>query len=67
MIHFLGTDSHRKNDIYTKMTDIIKELEKIIGKAKLKELTELNPGHIIKNEEFEISKPLEIKMGFFNN
>ena len=65
MIHFLGTDSHRKKDIYTKMEDIIKELEKIIGEVKLKELTEVNPGHIIKNEEFEIPEPTEIKIGFF--
>ncbi len=66
MIHFLGTDSHKKNDIYANMDNIIKELEKVLGEAKLKELTTINPGYIIKNEEFEIQDPLEIKMVFFD-
>lgn len=66
MIHFLGTDCHRSNDIYSKMSEIIRELKKILGDAKFEELTEVNPSHIIKNEEFDISEPIKIKTGLFN-
>ena len=66
MIHFLGTDCHRKNDIYTQMGDIIKELKKILDSEKLKQLTTINPSHIIRNEEFKILEPIKIKSGFFH-
>lgn len=65
MIHFLGTDCHKKNDIYTKMKEIMIELNKIIGKEKLKELSTINPKHILKDEEIEIPNPNKIKNGFF--
>lgn len=66
MIHFLGTDCHKSNDVYIKMNDIIQELKKILGDEKLEELTETNPRHIIKNEEFNILEPIKIKTGFFH-
>lgn len=66
MIHFLGTDCHRKNDIYTQIDDIIQELKKNIDNVKIEELTTINPSHIIENEEFEIPEPIKIKMGFFH-
>lgn len=66
MIHFLGTDCHKKNDIYSQMNEIVIELEKVLGKEKLEELTTINPRYIIKNEEFEIPNPIKIKTGFFH-
>lgn len=66
MIHFLGTDCHRSNDIYSNMKEIIQELKKVIGDAKFEELTEINPTHIIKNEEIHILEPIKIKTGFFH-
>lgn len=66
MIHFLGTDCHRKNDIYIQMNDIIQELEKLLGVEMLEKLTTINPSHIIKNEEFSIPDIIKIKMGFFD-
>lgn len=66
MIHFLGTDCHRKNDIYIQMNDIIQELEKLLGVEMLEKLTTINPSHIIKNEEFSIPDIVKIKMGFFD-
>lgn len=66
MIHFLGTDCHRKNDVYEHMDNIMQELEKEINLEKIEELTKLNPRHIIRNEEFSIPEPIKIKMGFFH-
>lgn len=66
MIHFLGTDCHKKNDIYRKMNDIMIELEKIVDKIEIEKLTTINPSYIIKNEEFEIYKPTKIKLGIFH-
>lgn len=65
MIHFLGTDCHRKNDIYSKMKEIIIELEKTINKEEIEKLSTLNPSYILKNEEIEIKEPTKIKSGFF--
>ena len=66
MIHFLGTDCHRKNDIYIQMNDILKELKKFLSNAKIEEITTINPNHIIKDEQFNISEPRKIKIGFFH-
>jgi len=66
MIHFLGSDVHRENTIYTKMPEIIKELEKIISKEKIKELTEINPRLILENKKINIDNPTEIKKSFWN-
>lgn len=65
MIHFLGSDCHKKNDIYSKMNEIVIELEKIVGTAKFEELSNLNPSRILKNEEIEITTPSKVKRGFF--
>lgn len=65
MIHFLGSDCHKKNDIYSKMSEIIVELEKILDRTKIDELTTTNPAHILKNEDFTILEPTKIKTGFF--
>lgn len=61
MIHILGSDVHRENTIYRKMPEIIRKIEKLIGKEKLKLLSETNPKKIIKDEELEIIEPTEIK------
>lgn len=66
MIHFLGTDSHKKNDIYSKMNEIMIELGKVISSEKIEELSTINPRHILNNEDIEIVKPEKIKTGFFH-
>ena len=66
MIHFFGTDSHKKNGIYSKMNEIMIELGKILDKEKIEELTTINPNHILKNEEIQIVEPNKIKLGFFH-
>lgn len=64
MIHFLGSDSHN-SEKYGKIADNIKDLEKIISKEKLEELTLINPKHILENTEIKIEEPTCIKKGLF--
>jgi len=51
MIHLLGTDSHRKNSIYVQMPIILKKLERLIGKAKLEELCDINPRIVLEGKD----------------
>lgn len=60
-VHFLGTDNHRSNSIYTRMEEIKKEFRRKIGRDKFYELSETNPRCILNNEEFEIEEPKKIK------
>ena len=46
-ISFFGTDCHRAGSVYEKMPEILKKLEKMIGKEKLEELTTTNPQKLI--------------------
>ena len=64
-IHFLGTDTHRKNSIYVKMDDIIKEFKKKIGDDRLKILSEANPRNVLNSIEFEPALPKKIKKKLF--
>lgn len=66
MIHFLGTDVHRKNTIYKMMTKILSRLEKLIGKEKLYELTTTNPKFVLENKKINIEKPKTIKINLLN-
>lgn len=61
-VHFLGTDAHRPESIYTQMDELISEYEKIISKEKLEELTTINPQKIINKEKISIEEPEEIKI-----
>lgn len=66
MIHFLGTDVHRQNSIYSRIPEIIETIKKYTSEEKIKELTEINPGLILRNEEFYIPEPQKAKKGFKN-
>ncbi len=66
MIHFLGTDVHRKNTIYKMMTIILSRLEKLIGKEKLYELTTINPKFVLENKKINVKKPKAIKISLLN-
>ena len=65
MIHFLGSDVHRKNSIYVRIPEMIKKLEKIISKEKIEELTTVNPSKVLQNTKISIEEPTKIKKGFF--
>ena len=64
MIHFLGTDSHRHQTVYLEAKDAIEIVDKVAGKQKRVELTEINPSAILENKKIEIEEPLEIKKSF---
>ncbi len=64
-IHFLGTDTHRPNTIYSQMSDILEEFRKEIGEEKLNELTTINPQKITNNEKIFVDTPQEIKKRWF--
>ena len=65
MIHFLGTDNHRPNTIYSAMPEIITNLNKLIGEDKQEELTTINPMCILENKEIDIDTPEAIKKSLF--
>ena len=65
MIHLLGSDTHRENTIYTKMPIILKKLNKIIGEAKMQELTNTNPKLILNNKPLVIDHVEELKNSIF--
>jgi len=61
MIHFLGSDVHRPKTIYTKMPEILQELQKVLERDKLKKLTKINPQLVLDNETIYIETPKMIK------
>lgn len=65
MVHLLGSDVHRPQTVYYNMPEILKTLEKLIGRNKLEYLSNINPGKIINNESIEVDNPEYIKKGFF--
>ena len=65
MIHFLGSDNHKPNTVYVEMPESIEQLEKLLGKEYLYDLTTNNPRKILENERFDIDDPEEIKTKFW--
>lgn len=57
MIHFLGSDNHKVNTIYTNIPEIMEELMRILEKEKLEKLTTVNPEKVLKNEKIKIENP----------
>lgn len=53
LIHFLGSDVHRAEQIYPKIPKIMKKLSKIVSQEKLEELTTLNAQKVLDDEEIE--------------
>ena len=53
LIHFLGSDVHRQDQIYNKIPKAIKKIKKIISEDKFIELSEINPQKVLNNEEIE--------------
>lgn len=52
LVHFMGSDCHKKDGIYTNIPKAVKKIEKIVGKQKLYEITTSNANKIIKNESW---------------
>lgn len=62
MVHFLGSDVHKQNTVYENMPKILSELERLIGKEKLQEITETNPRAALNNKKIDISEPRHLKL-----
>ncbi len=62
MIHFLGSDVHRKETIYPRIPQIIKYLKELVGEKNVNQLTIINPQIVLNNEKIEISDPQQIKL-----
>ncbi len=61
LVHFLGTDVHREKTIYKLIPEILEEIESIIGKERLEELTSINPKLALLNKRIDIRTPIEFK------
>ena len=53
LISFLGSDVHRKGQIYPQIPHILKKLKRLISEQQLEELTTLNAQKVLKNEELQ--------------
>ena len=62
MIHFLGSDVHRENTLYPRISEALNEIESIVGENKLEELTEINPRKVLQNASIDIEDPKEFKL-----
>lgn len=58
MVSFLASDTHSKGFVYQNMSHVLKELNKIISKEQIKQLTNQNPKCIIQDEEIQTTVPL---------
>lgn len=64
MIHFLGSDVHRKNSIYPKIPFALEKIREIVGEQKLEELTTINPKLVLANKKIDIDEPEEFSLSF---
>lgn len=62
MIHFLGSDVHRKNTIYPLIPKSLEKIKNIIGQEKLNQLTTINPKLVLENKRIEIEEPHIIEL-----
>ena len=52
LVHFMGTDCHRKGSIYTEVPKAVKKIEKVVGKEKIYDITTANAQKILNNEQW---------------
>jgi len=64
LIHFLGSDVHRPNSIYPKMSEILDIITDIAGEEKTYQLTDVNPNLVLENKKIEIEDFECIKWNF---
>jgi len=62
MIHFLGSDVHRKNTIYKMIPQALNEIRSIVGTEKLKELTTINPKLVLENKRIDVPRIQKVKL-----
>ena len=52
LVHFMGTDCHRKGSVYLEVPKAIKKIERVVGKQKVYEITTWNARKILDNEQW---------------
>lgn len=62
MVHFLGSDVHKKNSIYPRIPQALNEIKLIVGEEKLEEMTTMNPRLVLENKKIDIDEPTEFKL-----
>lgn len=62
MVHFLGSDAHKKNTIYPRVPEALSEIRNIIGREKLNEIININPSLVLENKKIDIDEPREFKL-----
>lgn len=67
MVHFLGTDTHRKGSLYDGFDEILNELSKVISKREIDNLTTNNARCVLDDVEIKVEEPVSIrkKIWFF--
>lgn len=50
VIHFMGSDVHKSNSIYPKISECLKKLEKIVDEGTFEKITYLNAKKVLNNE-----------------
>lgn len=55
LVSFIASDNHKENNIYPKLGESFKKIEKIIGKEKLNELINVNPRKVIENQDIIVN------------
>lgn len=61
MVHFLGTDTHRKGSLYEGFDDILKELSKVLSQEETNSLTTNNAKCVLEDTEIKVEEPVYIK------
>jgi protein-tyrosine phosphatase len=59
MVHCLGSDAHGVNQRRPDLTAAVKKISDMVGLDMTKRLVKVNPGKIVKNEEFSVPRPRE--------
>lgn len=62
LVHFLGSDAHRTNSIYTKINLAVRKIKDIVGQDEFDKISHFNAMSAVKNEEIEIENPHQIKL-----
>ena len=62
LVHFLGSDVHRPNSIYTKIEPAIHKIKAIVGQNEFDKISHFNAMNVIRNERVEVEEPEPIKL-----
>lgn len=53
LISFFGTDTHRPEQVFTKMPQILKKLKKLLSEEEIEKFTTINPQKVLDNEDID--------------